>query len=552
MMKLPKRPNDAVHWYMSGITSRIVAESGRPDDRFHLGKIIFQSFKDVPDFLMQIDGATGESETSGSALERTVRCANALRNIGLECGDVIVLMAPSHIDLAIPFYAALYLGVIAAAVDRTLGVEELRDTFVVNRPKIVFCQSEKAPDIQLALNELELDTRIVTFDKGEFLCSFSEFLDEFDDGTSVEDFKHNDFDPEEAIALLIATSGTTGLPKAAAITHKNFAINGPYLWSRCTNFPSPTRMALVGAPLQWLTALMNFILSPIMRYTRLQTSAASTQEHTYDLINTYKPTFAIFSPTLMTTLIKPGDRDACDFTCLELLMLGGSAVPQELINEVKEMSPDTEVVNCYGMSELCTIGFHGAGSAPPGSCGSPMGCFQYRLIDTETLEDIVEPNVPGELLIKGPGIFKGYYNNPKATEETFAEDRWFKTGDTFYRDASWNYYFVERIKLLLKYKSYQISPVEVENVIRHHPGVLDVAVTGIPDPESGDLPVACVVRRPESDVTAQDIKDLVKGTLSDSKQLRGGVIFMDAIPMTASTKVHRRKLKELALVMDKE
>ncbi|XP_028172350.1 luciferin 4-monooxygenase-like isoform X2 [Ostrinia furnacalis] len=505
MMKLPKRPNDAVHWYMSGITSRIVAESGRPDDRFHLGKILFQSFKDVPDFLMQIDGATGESETSGSALERTVRCANALRNIGLECGDVIVLMAPSHIDLAIPFYAAFYLGVIAAAVDRTLGVEELRDTFAVNRPKIVFCQSEKAPDIQLALNELELDTRIVTFDKGEFLCSFSEFLDEFDDGTSVDDFKFNDFDPEEAIALLIATSGTTGLPKAAAITHKNFAINGPYLWSRCTNFPSPTRMALVVAPLQWLTALMNFILSPIMRYTRLQTSTASTQEHTYDLINTYK-----------------------------------------------EMSPDTEVVNCYGMSELCTIGFHGAGSAPPGSCGSLMGCFQYRLVDTETLEDIVEPNVPGELLIKGPGIFKGYYNNSKATEETFAEDRWFKTGDTFYRDASWNYYFVERIKLLLKYKSYQISPVEVENVIRHHPGVLDVAVTGIPDPESGDLPVACVVRRPESDVTAQDIKDLVKGTLSDSKQLRGGVIFMDAIPMTASTKVHRRKLKELALVMDKE
>ncbi|KAL0867847.1 hypothetical protein ABMA27_008540 [Loxostege sticticalis] len=551
-MKLPKRPNDAVHWYMGQLTSRIVAESGRPDDRFHLGKMILQSFQDDPEFLMQIDGATGDSETSGSALERTVACANSLRTIGMGCGDVMVLMAPSHIDLAIPFYAAFYLGVIVAAVDRTLGVEELRGTFAVDRPKIVFCQSEKAPDIQLALNELELDTKIVTFDKGEFLCSFSEFLEEYNDGTSVEDFKPNDFDPEDAIALLIATSGTTGLPKAAAVTHKNFAINGPYLWSRCTTFPAPTRMALVGSPLQWLTAIMNFILSPIMKYTRLQTSIALTQEHAYDLINTYKPTFAIFSPTLMTTLIKPGDRDLCDFTSLELVILGGSAVPNDLIKEVKEISPDTEVMDCYGMSELSCIGFHGDGSSPPGSCGSPMGCFQYRLINTETMDDILEPNVPGELWIKGPGIFKEYYNNPEATEETFAEDRWFKTGDTFYRDAAWNFYFVERIKLLLKYKSNQISPVELENVIRQHPGVLDVAVTGIPDPECGELPVACVVRRPDSDVTAQDIKDLVKETLSDSKQLRGGVIFMNEIPMTASTKVHRRKLKEFALVMDKE
>ncbi|CAG9791544.1 unnamed protein product [Diatraea saccharalis] len=149
-------------------------------------------------------------------------------------------------------------------------------------------------------------------------------------------------------------------------------------------------------------------------------------------------------------------------------------------------------------------------------------------------------------------ILQEYYNNPKATEETFAEDRWFKTGDMFFRDENWNYFFVERIKLLLKYKSYQISPVEIEGVIRQHPGVLDVAVTGIPDEECGDLPVACVVRRSDQNITAQDIKDIVKETLSDAKQLRGGVIFLDEIPMTASTKVHRRRLKEIALAFEKQ
>ncbi|KAJ8717682.1 hypothetical protein PYW07_005612 [Mythimna separata] len=550
-MTLRRMANDSVHWFMGDLTSKIVAESGIPSDRHHLGKILLQSFKDDPDFVLQIDGATGESETYASALERTVRCANCLKNLGLQHGDVLILMAPNHLDVAIPFYAALYLGVIVGAVDRTLTTNELQQTFAFSKPKIIFCQSDRASDVQLTLNNLNLDAQIVSFDKGDYLCSFEEFMEQYGDESSVDDFKCTDFDPEDSPAFLIATSGTTGLPKAAAVTHKNFAIITPYVWSRFTTFPTPTRLALIGSPLQWLTAILNFIISPILKFTRLQTSQTMTPDHAYELINTYRPTYTIFSPTMMTTLLNPDERDRCDFTCLELLMLGGSAVPQKLVDELKIVSPDTEVLNVYGMSELGGVAFHGDNPAP-GSCGKPMGCFQYRIIDVETQQDIYEPNVPGELWIKGPSVFKEYYNNVEATEETFAEDRWFKTGDTFYRDENWNFFFVERIKLLLKYKSYQISPVEIEAVIRQHPGVLDVAVTGVPDEECGDLPVACVVPRPGAEPSADEIKDWVKESLSDAKQLRGGVIFVDAIPMTASTKVHRRKLKQMALEIPKE
>uniref|UniRef100_A0A2A4JFU1 Luciferin 4-monooxygenase n=1 Tax=Heliothis virescens TaxID=7102 RepID=A0A2A4JFU1_HELVI len=550
-MTLRHIANDSVHWFMGELTSRIIAESGIPSDRFHLGKIILQSFKDAPDFILQIDGATGESETYGSALERTVRCATCFKNLGLGHGDVVILMAPNHLDVAIPLYAALYLGIIVAAVDRTLTTNELQQTFSFSKPKAIFCQSDRASDVQLTLNNLNLDAQIISFDKGDYLCSFKDFMANYGDDLPVEEFKCTDFDPEDSPAFLIATSGTTGLPKAAAVTHKNFAIITPYIWARHTEFPTPTRLALIGSPLQWLTAIFNFIISPILRFQRLQTSQNMTQDHAYDLINTYKPTYTIFSPTMMTTLIKPDDRDRCDFTCLEILQLGGSAVPQDLVDELKMISPNTEILNVYGMSELGGVAFHGDNPAP-GSCGKPMGCFQYRIINVETMEDIYEPNVPGELWLKGPTVFKEYYNNPEATEETFAEDRWFKTGDMFYRDENWNFFFVERIKLLLKYKSNQISPVEIEAVIRQHPGVLDVAVTGVPDPECGELPVACVVPRPGAEPTADEIKDLVEDSLSDAKQLRGGVIFVDAIPMTASTKVHRRKLKQMALEMPRE
>ncbi|XP_047999158.1 luciferin 4-monooxygenase-like [Leguminivora glycinivorella] len=543
-----RRVNDSVHWFMNGLASRVVAESGIPSDVHHLGKIVLRSLKDDPDFVLQIDGATGESETNGSVLERTVRCAIALKSRGLQRGDVITLMAPNHIDLAIPFYAALYLGVIVSPIDRTSSVDELQRTFEVTRPKVVFCQNNRAQDVQLALNGIGSDAFIITFDKGDQL-SFPEFLEKYGGESPIDEFIPTDFDPEDTIALLLPTSGTTGLPKSAAATHKNLAITAPYDWIRHTKFPSPTRMVFVISPLQWLTAIAMFLASPIMRITRLQSSQTLTQKHTYQLINKYKPTFKIVSPTFLTTLLTPEGYEECDFSCFETIMIGGSAVTADLIQEIKRKAPRAEVLKGYGMSEVTSLVFINEGLNPgSATVGKPMGCLQYRLIDVENQEDIYQPYKNGELWVKGPGIIKEYYRNPEATAEAFAENGWFKTGDMFYRDDNYNFFYVERIKLLLKYMNHQISPVELESTIRRHPGVLDVAVIGIPD-KRGDLPVACVVRRPRHYVSAEEIEQLVKDTLAETKQLRGGVIFLDAIPQTASTKIHRRKLKEIAIQM---
>uniref|UniRef100_A0A2A4JKH2 Luciferin 4-monooxygenase n=1 Tax=Heliothis virescens TaxID=7102 RepID=A0A2A4JKH2_HELVI len=545
-MPEPRMIDDAVHQYMHGLTTRLISKTGNPTDRYHLGKIILQSLMDAPDFVLQINGLTGESETCGSIAERSVRCAKSLRNLGLGHGDVMVLMAPNHLDVCVPLYAAFYLGIIVSALDWTLPTNELQQIFAFTKPAIIFCQTDTASKAQEALFNMKRDAHIITFDKGNDFCNFSDLMEKYSDDIPVEDFKCADFDPEESTAFIVSTSGTTGLPKGVAHSHKYFAITMSYIWARFKTFPTPTRLALITSPLQWSTAITSFIRSPIMRYTRLQTPMPLSLDHAYYLINTYRPTYSILSPTWMTTLLKPDNRHRCDFTSFELLMLCGLSTPQTLIEEAKTVSPNTEILNIFGMSELAGLGFYGDNSAPQ-SCGKPMECFQYRLINPDTKLDVYESNVPGELWIKGPCPFKGYFNDIEATKETYTKDGWLKTGDIFYRDENSNYFYVERLKLQLKCLYVRLSPLEIEGVIRQHPGVLDVAVTSVPHTELGDLPVACVVPRPGAIPSAEEIKNLVKNSLHDAKRLRGGVIFIDSMPMTATTKIHRRKLKQMAL-----
>ncbi|XP_045539202.1 luciferin 4-monooxygenase [Papilio machaon] len=550
-MKYHKHASDAVFWYLNELGSRVVANTGIPSDRHHMGKLILQSLKDAPEFIMQIDGGTGETDTFQDALEKSVGCANAFRTIGLHANDVIVVMAPNFTNLPISIYAAFYLGIIVAGVDSTLGIMELEETFKLRLPKVIFCEKEREEDVAEALRNIKLNVKIVTYNKSEKNISFVEFIEKYGSGTTVDEFKPADLDPVEQLCFLAPTSGTTGTPKCAALTHTNLMIGVPYVWIYTSNFPTPIERALVVSPVQWLSAIFSFILSPMLRFTRIQTSLPLTTEHTYFLINKYKPSYMMLSPTLMTTLLNPEERYKCDFTSFKVIMLAGSAVTQTLLECLKNVVINAEVYIGYGLSEVTSFALNPV-SVYPGSIGRPLTHFQYRLVDPNTQEDICEPNVTGELWLKGPSSFKGYYNNPQATAEIYTEDGWIKSGDLLYRDENWNFFYVERLKMLLKYRNHHISPTEVESVIIKHPGVQDVAVTGIPDDEFGDLVVACVVPQNNTTLTAQEIKDLVKESLADTKQLRGGVIFMKQFPLTSSSKVNRAVLKKIVRDMKRE
>ncbi|KAG7303427.1 hypothetical protein JYU34_011942 [Plutella xylostella] len=545
-MPVPRQVNNFCFLYLNDVTSRIVAKSGRAGDRFHLGKIILESLKVAPDMDLQIDAATGQSESFKSTLNRSVQCARYLR-ASYAPGDVIALMAPNHLDLTVPIYASLFNGLTVAAVEHTWGVGELQDTFSTIQPKLVCCQHEKQEVVREALQRAGVNANIITFGGGEH--ELNELIRNVE--PNVDDFSVTEVDTAENIAFLVPTSGTTGAPKNAVCSHLNFATHLPYWLSLYDTFPSPTRLIFHLSPLQWVTGIMNYLLSAIFHVTRVQTSAPSSVEHYHSIINKYKPTFMICSPTMMATMVKHSGRASCDFSCFEIVMLGGSAVTRDIGEEIKIRAPNTQMVPNYGLTEM-GMSLCGSYNINKPVCFKNVGVLKLRLVDPDTGKDVCEPFKSGELWGQGPSIFKGYCNRPEATKEAFSEDGWLKTGDIFQRDEDLNYYFVDRLKMLMKYMNYQISPVEVETVIKQHPGVSDAGVAGVPHSECGELPVACVVRKQGASVTAQEIKDLVKSSLQDSKQLRGGVIFVDALPLTATAKLNRRKLKELVSTLPRE
>lgn len=523
------------------------------NENYNLGHLCLDSLRSRPNAVCQIDAATGESETNASVLARSIQLARCFRKLGAKPGDVLALGGKNHLDLHIPYYAALMNGMPIAGVDPLFKQTEIQKLFKICSPRIAFCQKELLEVYQAVKEELGLNTEIICFDEGKH--SLASFIEKYDDKDDQEEFLPVIIDQNKHYVWLISTGGTTGVVKLAAFTHRSFMKKLELLkiiFSSESQLPNgENKMGLNISPVQWVSSYFSAISAPLLRQTKLQTSNPLTTEHIIDLINQYRPINAFLSPTIATALIK--NEKKCDFTCFERIMLSGGKIHKDIHLELmKRVRPGTPVVEMYGQTENLGPIFVGGPEGPIGNCGKTAPALPtVKIVDLETGKEITEPNVPGEVWTNGAS-FAEYYNNPEETAASFTEDGWYKTGDILYRDENGYFFFVERIKMMIKYRMYHVIPPEIEAVIREHPGVLDVSVTSVPHEDDGEHPVACVMRRPGSNVTADELKEMVANKLSDSQRIRGGVIFMDQLPMTSSGKIARGELRKLVLTLPKE
>ena len=175
-----------------------------------------------------------------------------------------------------------------------------------------------------------------------------------------------------------------------------------------------------------------------------------------------------------------------------------------------------------------------------GTVGPPCAATSIKVIDLETGEAL-PPGEEGELCVKGPQVMQGYLDLPDKTRECLTEDGWLLTGDIAKIDEDGYVYITDRLKELIKYKGFQVAPAELEEVLCSHPGVADATVIPVPDEDAGELPRAYVVRKTD-DVSEESVRAFVKERVAPHKQLRGGVVFTEAIPKTASGKILRREV----------
>jgi 4-coumarate--CoA ligase len=248
------------------------------------------------------------------------------------------------------------------------------------------------------------------------------------------------------------------------------------------------------------------------------------------LIQDRKVTRFYAVPPMVLALAKHPIISDYDLSSLTMVFSGAAPLGAELGAEAAARI-GCEVTQGYGMTELSPVS-HATppGQGKPGTVGVTVSNTECRIVDANGEDQGVGGE--GELWVRGPQVMKGYFGNSSATDATIDKDGWLHTGDVGIFDEDGHLRIVDRVKELIKYKGFQVPPAELEALLITHPAVADVAVIGVPDDEAGELPKAFVVKKPDAEVTAEELQAFVKERVASYKQVRQ-VAFVDEIPKSA-------------------
>lgn len=240
------------------------------------------------------------------------------------------------------------------------------------------------------------------------------------------------------------------------------------------------------------------------------------EEHLFlRTIQTYKTNMAFLVPPLLVFLAKSPLVDQYDLSSLAAIGCGAAALSKELSEAVRTRLNILALRQGYGMSEM-TLGVLAQTMEhdKPGSVGSLRAGVWGKIIDPDTGRTL-GPNEPGEMCFKGTIIMRGYRGNDSATKQTIDADGWLHTGDVGYYDDDHEWFIVDRLKELIKYKGFQVPPAEIEAILLTHPDIFDAAVIGVPDERAGELPFAFVVRKPKTQLSEKDVIEFVASEYSE-------------------------------------
>jgi long-chain acyl-CoA synthetase len=487
-----------------------------------------------------------------------LRMANALAKLGVQKGDRVGMNLPNCPQYLIANYAALYLGAIVVNLNPMYTTPELKHAAQKTGLTTLFTFDMVLPYVRALCQEVEIPRVIVT-KPTDYITGlgqstkesleldpkwhhFSELLDGCTD-TKRPRVQVNPEDP----CMIQFTGGTTGIPKAAVLTHANLvaATFQCALWgSSTTNLTPPERRSVV-AVLPFFHVYGNIVVmnwAMLNCATQILIPRFQIDEIVGILANFKDITFFPAVPTMITALINHPKVAELDLgRKLGLLNSGAAPMPQELIEQVKDMG--IFFSEGWGMSETTSLGTANPimGLKKVGSIGIPFPDTDIRIVDVEQGLEDVKPGEPGELLIRSPLIMKEYYENP---EETAGQMKggWLSTGDIVIRDEDDYLFIVDRKKDMVIAGGFNIYPREIDEVLFQHPKVLDAVSVGIPDEYRGETLKAYIVLKSGETATGEDIVAFCKEKLAAYKVPKL-VEFRDSLPKSAVGKTLRKILR---------
>src|SRR6202142_3710716 len=446
--------------------------------------------------------------------------AATLASHGFGAGDRLALLLPNGPDYIELIYACSMLGVIAVPLNTRLSAKEIDRVLEDARPRgIVRHSSLAVPEVQV---------------------SWQQVLDEEPLPIRSDPAPRIFYDPD-AVLGLIYTSGTTGQPKGVMVTHGNILadVHNFNYWMRYTEGGT----YLHAAPIFHIADFPSMFAAPAFGASQITIPKFSPQTFC-ETVARERVTHSVLVPTMINLLTQFPDAKKYDLNSLQVLAYGGSPMAPELVHRTRELLPKVKLIQVYGVSETGFLtGLQDQEHTEDKliSCGRP--CPGVDLLVADTSGKQVDPGQAGELVARGANVMRGYWNNPEETAKAF-RDGFFRTGDIGRQDTAGYFYILDRLKDMIVTGGENVYSGDVEAVIYGHPAVREVAVFGVPDPQWGELVMACVVLKANETLTADDLIAHCRQTLASYKIPRRVEFSGTDLPKSSSGKILKRVLRE--------
>nr|WIF19743.1 4-coumarate: coenzyme A ligase 1 [Odontosoria chinensis] len=486
----------------------------------------------------------GKSYTFAEVELYSRRIAAGFSMLGIQKGDVVMLLLPNCIEFVLLFLGLALRGAAATTCNPFYTAQEIAKQVNGSKAKLIITQSSFTNKAAEVSNVTHHSFKVMTTDEVLPRHLSMSALMEADEGRCP----HEDINPDDVVALPYS-SGTTGLPKGVMLTHRSLitSIAQQVDGDNPNIYMTPEDVVLCVLPMFHIYSLNTVLLcslrvgASIVVMTKFEIAAL------LDVIQRFKVTIAPLVPPIVLALAKNPIVEKYDLSSIRMLMSGAAPLSKDLEACFQAHAPHAVIGQGYGMTEAGPVLAMCLGFAKHpfpvkgGACGTVVRNAEVKIIDPDTGASLGH-NEPGEICIRGAQIMKGYVGDPEATVNTIDKEGFLHTGDIGFIDDDEEIFIVDRVKEIIKFKGFQVPPAELEAILLSHSDITDAACVPKKDEVAGEVPVAFIVRAHNADISAASIKEFVAKQVVFYKKLHE-IFFVDTIPKSPSGKILRKELK---------